>query len=218
MASSAAVLRLTWHWDWIFKQALKYYIRYGFFTLLVFFPLFYGSNYLGSRSSVKYHLYWEWEKKIPYVPAFFIIYYGIFLLPLFIPWLIKDKAEVKLLTLKMILAITVASIIFVLLPCVNGYPPLPENNLTDFANLVTGTYNLFPSLHVCLTLIIVHAFLKHLPLAAKAILIFTTLLLISSTLFTHRHHLADVAGGLLLAQIIIILAKYLKRELTNRSK
>ena len=168
--------------------------------ILLFACVFYGADFLAGLRSDRFRFYFAWERNIPFLPAAFVIYYSVFLLPLLVPLYLEHPKELRVWGWKMALAILIAGALFVLLPFESGYPEhhvLPPL-LYEANRVLTGTYNLVPSLHVALTLICALEMWPRLNLRLQLWLSAWVGALIASTFFTHQHHLLDViAGGLL---------------------
>ena len=171
---------------------------------LLFACVFYGADYFAGLRSNRFRFYFTWELYIPFLPAAFVIYYSVFLIPLLVPFYLDSPKELYIWGWKMALAILIAGTVFVLFPFELSYPNYQGMFPTFYeANrLIAGTYNLVPSLHVALTLICTLEMWSKLKLCLQLWLLAWVTALISSTLLTHQHHLIDVAAGGILAVLL----------------
>jgi hypothetical protein len=191
------------------KAKIADYLLCFFSVLGIFFLFFYFIESVVVEMP-KHRVAFEWEKYIPFFPFAFIPYYGIFILPLFIPFAIKRKKKLYTLALRLIFSIIIAGIIFLIFPCelIFGKRNLP-NQFEYFTTFITGKYNLVPSLHVCLTYIICLSLFNEYNGPGKLLIIITLIVLPLSTLFSHQHHVVDVLSGLILATISFKLIRHL---------
>lgn len=189
------------------KDALKISeVIFGYsLTMIFFYIFFYNIDYYVSRSSQELlHLYFNWEKKIPFLKIAFVPYIGILILPLLIPFEKYNKGEFYFLIIRLITSMIVGGFFFFFFPCKIGFPQRPiSRDFEIFIQNVAGKNNLFPSLHVCLTIIIVNSFYCKVSNQVKPYLLLIVVILILSTLFSHQHHLIDVFGGVVLSFLAI---------------
>ena len=90
-------------------------------------------------------------------------------------------------------------------PAEIGYVPVTTEDwlvVRRLTPILTGRYNLAPSLHVALMIIIMHALWPHLHRRGRGLILAWGVVLPLSTLFTHQHHVLDVATGLLLGFLV----------------
>jgi protein-tyrosine phosphatase len=101
------------------------------------------------------------------------------------------------------MAILVAAAIFLVMPLKFSFPrPHVEGWLGvifDRFRAVDLPYNQFPSLHIALRTILADLYARHTRRAARVASDVWFSLIGASTLLTYQHHVADVAGGFLLA-------------------
>lgn len=177
-------------------------------VVLCFFTVFYGADFIARKSDYRYNLYFDWELQVPFLIYSFIPYFAIFFLPILIPLYVKKRNELYLLVLRLLIAILVSGIFFIILPCNLGYsqPPLsPE--LYTLIKTIAGTHNLIPSLHVLLTILIIKSVIVNAQPVVKWLLWLILIILPISTITSHQHHIADVFSGLLFSFIIVRMTK-----------
>jgi membrane-associated phospholipid phosphatase len=105
------------------------------------------------------------------------------------------------------LAILIAGVCFLLFPAQVAFPPPPDfgafPNLYHFADRLSLTYNLVPSLHVALSTICIVVFAARTRIIWKIVLWTWSAAIAVSTVLIHKHHLLDVATGFFLAWIVL---------------
>lgn len=173
---------------------------YTALTIGVFFIiLYYGAEMYSRSVSVKFHMYFDWENRIPFIKIALVPYFAIFFLPLLIPIYIKDSISFYKLALKLTVSIFLSFLIFVIFPSELGYSTKPiGKKLNSIIDLIAGRHNLFPSLHVTLTLVIIHSILPFCKKLDKLLLLSIAFVLPLSTVFAHQHHIFDVFLGIIL--------------------
>ncbi len=183
---------------------------YGFWFVcisVVFFTVYPTCNWITAQRDVTYGLYLDAELSIPLVPEFVWAYLSLYILFLLPPFLLTP-AEMNSLGKKLVTAIVVCGIVFLLVPTRLGFARvLPDTPLYDavFESIfsVDLPHNLVPSLHVAFsTLILVSLFSVSRRLAGKMVFATWLVLISLSTLFVHQHQLIDVVTGLLVALLI----------------
>lgn len=182
----------------------------GLLYLLVtlWFGLVYGGAdwFTGQRTTrVRIHL--DAELSLPLIPAFTVGYMSIYVLFLGAPFVLRTRQELTALAINQAKAILCAGIIFLLLPAQLAFPA-PQNlgpweGVFRFADRLNLDYNLVPSLHVALSVICIEMFASHATPAGRLALRMWGLLIATSTLFTHQHHLLDAIAGYGLATALV---------------
>lgn len=186
--------------------------------LSALFVLVYGgTNWLTARRPAADVCTWYFPAElslVPYVPALVVPYMSIDLLFFAAPFLCGNRRELRALTRRVVFAILVAAAFFLLLPLRLAWPARPhvggwfgdlvEQSLTA-PFLMEYPHNLFPALHVTLSVILGSVYARHTRGAVRALCIAWFGLIILSTVLTWQHHLVDVAGGFLLAAFAFYL-------------
>jgi membrane-associated phospholipid phosphatase len=164
-----------------------------------------GANWLTAHRATRMRIHLDAELLIPLVPALTIIYMSIYLLFAAVPFVLRNRAEIKVLAATQTIAILLAGIAFLLIPARLAYATPPNSDLGRwkeifrFADRLNLDYNLVPSLHVALSIVCVQLFATHANISGKILLHAWGFLIAASTVFTHQHHLLDVVTGYLLA-------------------
>jgi len=181
-------------------------------VITAFILIYYSAEFHARDSEVIYNAYFSWELNIPFLAIGFIPYFGIFLLPFFIPFTIRQSQPYYQLIFKLIVAIGVAGLCFYFFPTQAGFPPKPLSSDVDAVIVaITGNHNLVPSLHVCLTWIICMSIYPFVNTGSQLFLKIIMVILPLSTLITHQHHVIDIISGMLLAIFIEILFRYISK-------
>ncbi len=197
---------------------------YGCMALLamVFFNII---TYFGSRlfTSDWYHYSMETslDRAIPYVKEFIIIYIPISYLQWIIGfYMISRDTRENCITLigAEIIGKVLCLICFLLLPTTMIRADIAG---TDFLNRcvrylyeIDPADNLFPSIHCLESWVIFRStfYLKALPKWAKPLHLIVTLLVFASTLFVKQHVIVDVIGGIIVAEIGLLIMKIVIRK------
>ncbi|MBX3179977.1 MAG: dual specificity protein phosphatase family protein [Candidatus Hydrogenedentes bacterium] len=148
-------------------------------------------------------MYFAWELQIPLITWFIIPYMSIDLFFVGAPFLCGDR-ERAVLAKRVTLGILIAGLFFMAMPLRLGYGRQePDGALGAIFALLFSfdpPYgNLFPSLHITLRTILADVYARHTRGWLRAAVVVWFSLVGFSTIFTHQHHLADVAGGFVLA-------------------
>lgn len=194
-------------WGWPGWKHLCFAWIVSLAGLLWFMLVYGGADFLTAHRSFRVRVYLDAELAIPFIPEAAIVYMSIY--PLFVaaPFILRKQTEFLALAMTLNLAILIAGICFLLFPAQVAFPP-PKDfgafpNLYHFADQLSLTYNLVPSLHVALSTICIGVFAARTSTIWKIILWTWAVAIAVSTLLIHKHHLLDVATGFLLAWIVI---------------
>ena len=178
--------------------------------------------YLGARwiagSWIHYDLTTAIDGQIPFLPWTVAIYFGCYAF-----WFInyclcaaqKSEARNRFFCAD-ILAKTVCFFLFLLIPTTNIRPEVPGNtvweHLMRFLYRIDAADNLFPSIHCLVSWFcwIGVRRRKEIPFAYRWFSFAAAAAVCLSTLTTRQHVIADVAGGILLAEACYFIAGYSK--------
>lgn len=182
--------------------------------------VFYGLlNHGGSHVS---ELVTGWDLMIPFIPVFiipYLIWYP-YVFFMFVVFFKKDRRiYYRSLTLTCI-GLVVCYSVFYFFQTTLLRPELGEggvlNTLVGFVYATDAPYNCFPSIHVLTSHIVLKAaFQCKLGKSVTAAAFVTSWTIIASTLFVKQHVLADVAGGILLSEMLYFL---IGRKIFRESK
>jgi protein-tyrosine phosphatase len=185
--------------------------------LSILFLVFYGScNWITSHRGHVGSLYLEWERGIPFVPFFIIPYLSIDLFFITAPFLCRDKEELRIFSKRVAAAIFIAGICFLLFPLRFAFARPSATGWTgalfDWFRGMDAPYNLVPSLHAALLLLLVDLYARNLRGLVRWALLAWFVLIGLSPLLTYQHHVIDIIGGFALAGYCF----YFFRELAAR--
>jgi membrane-associated phospholipid phosphatase len=190
----------------LIRRNLKLYLYLGFLITVLFVVIYGGSNWFNSDRTHYFQLYFPWEIRIPFIPAMILVYLSLQLLFL-LPLLHCDRADLLLLAKRMAAAIPVAGIMFILLPTQLGFAHQDTASvyrpLYDMLYTLDRPHNLFPSLHVTLSTLVVASLLRQIRGMLRGLYILWLLFLYLSVLLVHQHHVLDIAGGIALAILVL---------------
>ena len=147
--------------------------------------------------------YFQWERGIPFVPFMILPYMSIDLFFVAAPFLCRTDEELRIFSRRVIAAILIAGLCFLLFPLRFAFPRPHVNGLLggifDWFRGMDSPFNLLPSLHAALLLLLVDLYARNL----RGVLLFAAMLwffLIGlSPLLTYQHHVIDIVGGFVLA-------------------
>jgi protein-tyrosine phosphatase len=172
--------------------------------LSVLFMIVYGGcNWITAHRANVGTFYFEWERTVPFVPFFILPYMSIDLFFVLAPFLCRTNRELSVLAKRIALAIIAGGICFLLFPMrfafsrphVDGW----LGALFDWFRGMDAPYNLLPSLHAALTLILLDIYFRHTRGFVRIATMIWFVLIALSPVLTYQHHLVDILGGVVLA-------------------
>lgn len=149
--------------------------------------------------------YADWELQIPFVPWMIVPYWSIDLFFLGSFFVCDSRAELRTLGRRILTAIAVCGACFLALPLKLGFPR-PEVDgipgaLFGALRAFDAPFNLFPSLHIALRVILGATYARHTRGPLRRFLQVWFSLIGISTVLVWQHHLIDVAGGFVLGAV-----------------
>ncbi len=148
------------------------------------------------------------ENKIPFWPAFFIIYSSVYILPAFIFFLPYKKGHLYKMFVVFFLASLIHYFIFLTFPVYYSLRPAVSASLANpFMMMIQIFYqlddplNCFPSIHVSFAFISYYFVKRYRPEHARATFILAVAIAVS-TLVVKQHYILDVISAILLAIVI----------------
>jgi membrane-associated phospholipid phosphatase len=170
---------------------------------VLFLVVYGGCNWITARRSDVGLLNFEWERGIPFVPLLIVPYLSIDLFFIAAPFLCRTDRELSIFAKRVTFAILAGGICFLLFPFRFAFPRPHAGGwigmLFDWFRGMDAPYNLLPSLHVTLCLLLAHTYARHTRGIARIALIIWFVLIGLSAVLTYQHHVLDVAGGAALA-------------------
>lgn len=143
--------------------------------------------------------YFEWERAIPFVPFFILPYMSIDLFFVVAPFLCRSNRELSIFAKRIATAILVAGICFLVWPLRFAFPRPHTGGwlgaLFDWFRGMDAPYNLLPSLHAALMLILADVYFRNTRGLARITIMVWFVLIALSPVLTYQHHLIDIFGG-----------------------
>jgi protein-tyrosine phosphatase len=182
-----------------FHQALTVSVGLSILFLIVYG----GCNWIASQRSDVAIFYFQWERAIPFVPCFILPYLSIDLFFVAAPFLCQSEGELRAFSRRVTAAIIVSGICFLLFPFRFAFPRPHANGwigtLFDWFREADAPYNLLPSLHATLWMLLAQIYLRHTHnLLRKPVIVWMALIGLSPV-FTYQHHVIDIITGFALA-------------------
>jgi protein-tyrosine phosphatase len=171
--------------------------------LSVLFLVVYGwCNWITAHRHDVGTLYFEWERFIPFVPLMIVPYMSIDLFFVAAPFLCRSDRELATLSKRIVAAIAVAGICFLLFPLRFAFERPSASGwlgaVFDWFRAMDQPHNLLPSLHLAFRTILAQHYSRHTSGLLRSASNLWFVLVGLSTLLTYQHHFMDVVAGLAL--------------------
>jgi hypothetical protein len=168
--------------------------------LSVLFLVVYGwCNWITAQRHDVGTLYFEWERFIPFVPLMIVPYMSIDLFFVAAPFLCRTESELATFSKRILAAIVVAGICFLLFPLRFAFErPHADGWLGavfDWFRAMDQPHNLLPSLHIAFRTILAQHYARHTRSLLRSASNVWFVLVGLSTVLTYQHHLMDVVAG-----------------------
>jgi hypothetical protein len=170
-----------------------------------FLIVYWLGDFVAASATERFHVALPFELYIPFVPWAAVVYLTVTPLLWLAPFIFRTPERLLPLFVTLSAEVTIAGAIFCILPVELSFAPREVTSSADvflrLARAIALTYNCVPSLHVALA---VSAAWAYAPAGGWRwrILVWSWAAAIAvSTLLTHQHHLADLAGGVLLSAV-----------------
>jgi membrane-associated phospholipid phosphatase len=178
--------------------------------LSVLFLIVYGGcNWITTHRANVGTFYFEWERAIPFVPFFILPYMSIDLFFVVAPFLCRSDQELSIFAKRIATAILIAGICFLIFPLRFSFPrPHADGWLGavfDWFRGMDAPYNLLPSLHAALMLILADVYFRNTRGPARITIMIWFALIALSPLLTYQHHFIDIFGGFVLAVFCFVV-------------
>lgn len=151
-------------------------------------------------------LFFEWERSLPLVRELVVPYWSLDLFFCGAFFLCRSRAELRLLTSRLILVVLASGACFLLFPLRFGWERPQPQGWTGFlfrALYVNDLpFNLAPSLHISLRSLVWIVYGKHLRGRLRKVVKVWFIVIGLSTILVWQHHLMDVATGFVMGWII----------------
>ena len=168
--------------------------------LSVLFLVVYGwCNWLTAQRHDTGTLYFEWERFIPFVPLMIVPYMSIDLFFVAAPFLCRSDRELATFSKRIVAAIAVAGICFLLFPLRFAFERPSASGwlgaVFDWFRAMDQPHNLLPSLHLAFRTILAQHYARHTRGLLRSASNVWFVLVGLSTLLTYQHHILDVVAG-----------------------
>lgn len=176
--------------------------------------VYYGATVINANR-VHYDLTLDFDRKVPVIPAFIIIYFGCYIFWITNSILIAkiSKKSCMRFVFAYITSISICALLYVAMPTTNVRPEITGTGV--FESLMRVLYqidkpeNLFPSIH-CLLSWFCYIGLrgrKEIPKSYRIFSCIFAILVFLSTQFTKQHYIVDVFGGVIIAEVMYYICK-----------
>src|SRR6266498_784919 len=170
---------------------------------VLFLVVYSGCNWITGQRGQIGSFYFQWERAIPFVPFMILPYMSIDLFFVAAPFLCRTDEELRIFSRRVVAAILIAGICFLLFPLRFAFPRPHASGwigtIFDWFRGMDAPYNLFPSLHAALWLFLINIYARHLRgVFLGGAMIWFALIALSPVL-TYQHHIIDIGGGFVLA-------------------
>jgi membrane-associated phospholipid phosphatase len=174
---------------------------------ILFLIVYGGCNWITAHRANVGTFFFDWERAIPFVPFFIVPYMSIDLFFIAAPFLCRSDRELSIFAKRIATAILVTGMCFLIWPLRFAFPRPHADGalgaLFDWFRGMDAPYNLLPSLHAALMLILADVYFRHTRgLVRFAIAVWFALIALSPVL-TYQHHLIDIFAGFLLAAVCL---------------
>ena len=187
-------------------ERFKVICLYVTLSTIVFAVIYGWCNQQATLNPNHYAMFTEWELKIPLIPWMIYPYISLNLLLVVAAFVLKEVSSVKGFCMSLIIAAVIAGFIFYFFPGQLGFvrETVPGyEHFFDFMFAIDHPHNLYPSLHVTYSTLAILAMIEQTSNKIFHAFMWVWLLLISSSVvFVHQHHLFDIVTGFILALIL----------------
>ncbi len=181
---------------------------WGAITLIFSTVVYFGTNEIASKSEHFYKLYFEFERDIPMVPWMVYIYQSFALLIVITYFSIKSPQKIKAYSISFMSSCGIAAVFFILFPTELGFSRTENIEGYEFMynllHMIDKPHNLAPSLHITYSALGAYVLSSEIQSKFLKRMIWLWFLLIcSSIVLVHQHHLFDIFSGILLSYFVI---------------
>ena len=186
-------------------MATRYYLKSVLSVAILFAFVYHFINWFNANRSEHYAWFFSWELNAPLIPWTMLLYVSVYVL-IVLPCFLLQKEQLKILKREMQLAIIISGCIFLLLPTKLGFIRPDKLDYLDpvfqLMYKMDQEYNLFPSLHITLSMLLILNLVKATGRYTRILFAFWMLGIMVSVITVHQHHLIDIIGGIILSILI----------------
>jgi membrane-associated phospholipid phosphatase len=170
---------------------------------VLFLVVYSGCNWITGQRGQVGSFYFQWERAIPFVPFMILPYMSIDLFFVAAPFICRTDEELRVFSRRVIAAILIAGLCFLLFPLRFAFPRPHASGLLggifDWFRGMDSPFNLLPSLHAALLLLLIDLYARNLRGVFSFAAMLWFFLIGLSPLLTYQHHVIDIIGGFVLA-------------------
>ena len=190
------------------NKRIRTIIIWGAITLIFSTVVYFGTNEIASKSEHFYELYFEFERDIPMVPWMIYIYQSFAVLIIVTYFSIKSPQKIKAYSISFMSSCGIAAVFFILFPTELGFSRTENIEGYEFMynllHMIDKPHNLAPSLHITYSALGAYVLSSEIKSKwLKGMIWLWFLLICSSIVLVHQHHLFDVFSGMVLAYIVV---------------
>jgi len=191
----------------ISQTRIKALLKWGLIGALTCAGIYLGTNEIAAQRTSFYQLYFEFERDIPMVPWMIHVYNSFHVLLLLNFLIIKNPLKIRAIAISLIASSAIAALFFLIFPAELGFSRT-ENMMGyefwyDALHWLDHPHNLVPSLHITFSALSTYVISTEInSRVLKSLFLVWFLLICSSIVLVHQHHLIDIFTGLLLAVIV----------------
>lgn len=191
----------------ISQARIKALLKWGLIGALTCTGIYLGTNEIAAQRTSFYQLYFEFEREIPMVPWMIHVYNSFHVLLLLNFLIIKNPLKIRAIAISLIASSAIAALFFLIFPAELGFSRT-ENMMGyefwyDALHWLDHPHNLVPSLHITFSALSTYVISTEInSRVLKSLFLVWFLLICSSIVLVHQHHLIDIFTGLLLAVIV----------------
>jgi membrane-associated phospholipid phosphatase len=184
--------------------------------------IYHGTDWLTGLRAERVRIHLDAELKIPFIPAFVLVYRSTDVMFLLGPFILRTRQEIRGLTLTLAIVTALAGAGFLLMPAEPAFGSRDSGAwepLYAWNRRIVLNYNMVPSLHVALSVVTLSAYSVRRGIVGKGLLAAWGAAIAFSTLLTHHHHLLDVVTGLILGWggYVVVYRRWLYRGQLGQS-
>ena len=190
------------------NDRIRAIIIWGAITLIFSTVVYFGANEIASKSDYFFRLYFEFERDIPMVPWMIYIYQSFALLIVVTYFSIKSPQKIKAYSISFMSSCAIAAVFFILFPTELGFSRTEKIEGYEFMynllHMIDKPHNLAPSLHITYSALGAYVLSSEIKSKwLKGMIWLWFLLICSSIVLVHQHHLFDIFSGILLYYFVI---------------
>ena len=188
---------------------------------ILFVAVYGGCNWITSRRVHVSSFYFKWEHMFPFVPLMIPAYMSLDLFFIGAFFLCRTNEELRVYSKRIAAAILIAGSCFLLFPLRFAFPRPEASGVLgvafDWFRDIDAPYNLLPSLHAALLLLVGSIYLRPLRGNIRIASLCWFILIGVSPLLTYQHHLIDILAGFVLAAYCFYFFsnRLVRRQVTN---